>query len=634
MKIKGLLTKNKILKVLGVVIPVTLSFGLLIFLIFYPVKKGNIKISSFSFITSHESGIYEEGINFQIIPSNPFFEIRYTTDGSEPNRKSSIYAGGIKIDKSSVIKFGFFSNGVLEDKIYTKVFVFNKHTVPVVFLATDPINLWDPIQGIYVEGENEKSPNFTQKGSDWQKPAEFFYFDENGKLGLQMPVEIRISGGGTRYNSQKTLRICAKQEFGYKSINYDFFGEGASKQHKCILLRNSGNDWGKTLLRDVLGQSLVYDLGIDVQHHKTSVLYLNGEYWGIHNIREFYDDQYLKYKYGTKKESVVIIEPDRRRSGYPVVKNGNEGDEKYYLELLDNVNDYDYLKEHIDIDSYIDYFLIHLYTANDDWPDNNIRAWKLKTDEYPSMSLKPLDGKWRWLLYDLDSSLGKDKMNSNDINTLYFSTRKTIFSDNSKKEEKWPTQIIRTLLTNEDFVNSFINRYADLLNTNFRKETVLEKIETLKKTYEPEIPMHVSKWGGTPTKGEKPAFESLEKWQSNVQVIENFAQNRTKYERQHIVDYFNLSGTFKIIFNSDSIEGGTVKINTIDSNNKYFRRELEYFKDIPITIEAKPKFGWEFVSWGNDEMGKDSKQVVKFNKDIYLKPEFKLTWWGAILKKL
>lgn len=634
MKIKGLLIKNKILKVLGFIVPVTLSFSLLFFLIFFPIKKNNRKVSSFSYKTSHESGIYEESINFQINPSNQQFEIRYTLDGSDPNSLSALYENEITIDKNSVIKFGFFSNGVLEDKIHTNVFIFNKHTVPIVVLVTDPINLWDPVKGIYVEGESNKYPNFTQKGEDWQKPGELLYFDESGKLGLQMPVEIRISGGGTRYNSQKTLRVCAKKEFGYSSMDYDFFGEGASKQHKCILLRNSGNDWGKTMFRDVLGQSLVYDLNIDTQQHKTSVLYLNGEYWGIHNIREFYDDQYLKYKYGIKKESVVIIEPDRKRSGYPVVKNGNEGDEKYYLELLENVNDYDYLEKHIDIGDYIDYFLIHLYTANDDWPDNNIRAWKLKTDEYPGMSVKPLDGKWRWLVYDLDSSFGKDKMNSSNINTLYFATRERIYSDNSGKEEKWPTQIIRTLLTDEDFVNTFINRYADLLNTNFSKENVLKEIETLKNTYESEIPMHISKWGGTPTKGEKPAFESLEKWQSNVQVIKNFAQNRTKYERQHIVDYFKLPGTFKIIFDSDSIEGGTVKINTIDSNNKLFKRELEYFKGIPITIEAKPNFGWKFISWGTSDIGEEIKQTVKFNKNIYLKPEFKLTWWGAILKKL
>lgn len=504
----------------------------------------------------------------------------------------------------------------------------------MVAVVTDPVNLWDPVKGIYVEGKNAKYPNFTQKGDEWQKPAEFFYFNEDGNLDLQMPVEIRIFGGGTRYNSQKTLRVCAKKEFGYKSINYDFFGNGASKQHKCILLRNSGNDWGKTLFRDVLGQSLVYDLGIDVQHHKTSVLYLNGEYWGIHNIREFYDDQYLKYKYGTKSESVVIVEPDRKRSGYPIVKNGNEGDEKYYLELLENVDNYDYLEKHIDIDSYIDYFLIHLYTANDDWPDNNIRAWRLKTDEYPNMSIKPLDGKWRWLLYDLDSSMGEDKMNKHDVNSLILTTRKTIYSDNSKKNEKWPTQIIRTLLTNEGFVNSFVNRYADLLNTTFSEENVLEKLRALKDVYEPEIPMHVSRWGGTPTKGEKPAFESLEKWQSNVQVIENFVQNRTTYERQHVVDYFKLPGTFRIVFGSSNIEGGTVRINTIDSNNKLFKKELEYFKGIPITIEAKPKLGWKFVGWGTNDMGNERKQTIKFNKDVYLKPEFKLTWWGAILEKL
>jgi len=633
MKIKGLLIK-KILKIASISLSLLLSIGLFLFLAIYPSKRHSVNLASPSFTVSHESGVYKEPFELRISTINNNFYIRYTLDGSEPTSKSNLYTKPIKIDKSSVVRFAFFLNENIEGDSNTKVYVLNKHTVPTVFLVTDPANLWDPVNGIYVVGEDKKTPNYTRKGDAWQKLAELFYFDENGNLEIEMPVEIRISGGTTRNHPQKTLRVCAKESLGFRSINYDFFGDGASKQHKCILLRNSGNDWDRTMFRDILAQSLIYETDVDTQQHKTSVLYLNGDYWGIHNIREFYDDQYLKYKYGTKKESVVIIEPDRKNGGAPVVRDGSPGDGESYQVLLENIDDYNYLKSHIDLNNYLDYFLINIYSSNSDWPDNNIRTWRLKTDEFSSMSTQPLDGKWRWLLFDLDSSFSLFKSSNYESNTLEYATKKFLYVDKSKKNETWPNAIIRTLLSNEEFKISFINRYADLLNTNFSEENVLKSIENLKQIYEPEIPMHISKWGGKLDKGGKPAFENIEKWESNIQVLRDFALNRPKYARQHVVDKFELSGTYKITLKSLNIEGGRVKINSIDSENNLLKNELIYFNNIPITIEAKPSFGWKFISWGTEDIENKRKQVFTSDNDVYLDPIFELTWWGKLINKL
>jgi len=172
------------------------------------------------------------------------------------------------------------------------------------------------------------------------------------------------------------------------------------------------------------------------------------------------------------------------------------------------------------------------------------------------------------------------------------------------------------------------------LNTNFSEENVLKSIENLKQIYEPEIPMHISKWGGKLDKGGKPAFENIEKWESNIQVLRDFALNRPKYARQHVVDKFELSGTYKITLKSLNIEGGRVKINSIDSENNLLKNELIYFNNIPITIEAKPSFGWKFISWGTEDIENKRKQVFTSDNDVYLDPIFELTWWGKLINKL
>lgn len=630
MKIKGLSISRLILPVFGLLLLVAFLGYLLLNEL--QNKPENLKVPDFA--VSRESGIYTDPFDLEIKTEDKNVQIYYTTDSTKPTNQSNLYREPIKISGNTVIKFGFFDKNGLVGDIYTKVFIFDKHTVPVVALVTEPDNLWSPETGIYVVGNNPVTQNFNQKGADWQKPAEFFFFDETGKLEIEMPVEIRISGGQTRYHPQKSLRVCAKKEFGYSSINYDFFGEGASKQHKCILLRNSGNDWDRTMFRDILGQSLIFETDVDTQLYRPSVLYLNGDYWGIHNIREFYDDQYLKYKYGTKKESVSIIEPDRKNGGLPVVRDGSPGDEVSYLELMDHMNDYDYLKSNIDLDNYIDYFLINVYTANGDWPDNNIRVWKLKTDEFPMMSSQPLDGKWRWLLFDLDSSFGLFKSSNYQTNTLAYATRKSIYVDKSKKDETWPTAIINTLLDNNEFKNKFINRYADLLNTNFSEQNVLNRINSLEKEYEPEIPMHISKWGGKLDKGRKPAFETVEKWKENIQVLRDFALNRPTYARQNVLSKFNLSGTYKIRLETTDIKGGYIKINTIDTVNNITNNELIYFNDIPLKLTAVPDFGWKFVGWGTDTLPSEKNVTITTSNDIHLNPVFELTWWGKLLQKI
>lgn len=641
MKLKSHFLKIKIFLIKYKLIPGTflLLLGYFGFLFLFKIadqsKNTNADINNAVIHASKESGIYKVPftLKLNITETNHNQSIVYTKDGSEPTPEAEVYTSeGIEIDTSKVIKVRTIPLGknLSHGKTKSYSYIIGDHKFPIVSLITEPDNLWNKETGIYVSGSSSilnksATHNFNKKGEEWRRPAEFIYFNEMGEKDIEMHVEIRISGGATRFHPQKSMRVCAKRSFGNKNIRYDFFGEPNNIEHKCIILRNAGNDWDRALFRDILGQSLVTETKIETQRYKPAVVYLNGEYWGIHNIREYYDDNYLNYKYGTNSDSIVIIEPDKNNHGKPVLRDGEEGDEQLFLDVYNNSSNFEELSKLIDVDYYIDYFLINVFVANNDWPDNNIRVWKFKTDTIEHELFQPLDGKWRWLLFDLDTSFGLFKSSNYHANTLENATGEYI------KEDKWPNAIIRTLLSNEEFKNKFINRYADLLNSAFSTEIVLNKIEELEALYEPEIPMHTQKWGGQKDKGGKPAFENIEVWRNNLRVLKTFARFRPEFARYHVVEKFNLSGTSVVKLNTLNKNAGSIRINSINTDQHIKKNELVYFNDIPIELEAKPKLGWKFVGWGNDTIENKKRITITLKEDLSLTPTFERNIIGKIL---
>lgn len=606
----------------------TLITGLAVFLVISGISSIESKVSPTATF-SHQSGVYTAPFTLEVSYSTDTGEIRYTTDGSNPTAKSLKYTNGLNIDKDVVLKVALFQNEEIKSSVAKRTFVFSTHTVPIVSIITDPVNLWDPKTGIYVNGldTNPTSYNYMKHGEEWEKPAFMEFFDKDGGYKFGMDVEIRISGGRTRANAQKSLRVCASKEVGEKYIHYDFFSNGKDT-HKCIILRNSGNDWRRTMFRDLLAQTVINDMDLDIQNGTPSVIYLNGVYWGIHNIRDFYDDHYLQIKYGTKKESIAMLEPDRQKGGYPTIREGVQGDEIDYVKLTQNINDYNYVQKHMDLDNYIDYFLTNVYFANDDWLENNIRMWRFKTESYNAYDTPPLDGKWRWLVFDLDSTMGLFGSSDYDADTLSFAAAEQF------GKGTWATETIRSLLAHEDFRTRFINRYADLLNTTFESNRVLGIIERFENQYKPEIPMHALKWGGKLDKGGKPAFENIEVWEKNIETLETFAKNRSDYSRQHFIKKFNLTGTSKVFVTPNSQSMGFLRINTINTRDDIKIDTLVYFNGVPIEIEAVPDFGYTFEGWSDPTLVSSRKQTITLSKDIELKPLFKQTWWMKYLEKV
>lgn len=566
-------------------------------------------------IFSHEGGYYSDTINLELYTEDDSLDIYYTLDGSEPTLKSNLYKGSIKIEsregeknnlaqiktsetynrfswkigtnevfKGTVVRAKTYKDGIFSDETVTNTYFINpEYTLPIVSLVTDEDNLFGYENGIYVPGQiyniwksNNKEfaqngtvpTNYNQTGKEWEREAHIEVFETNGKRVVDQNVGVRISGGYSRMNNCKSLKIYAREEYDDKeNIEYNLFknlkkNENSNEyieQFKRIKLRNSGNDFNYTLFKDALVHSILEDTGIATQAYRPSVLFINGEYWGIHNIRESLDEYYVESHYNVDKNNVIIID-DNTSEKRMYVNVGQENDIESYDNIIKFVQEndmslqenYEYIKTKIDIENFIQYIVVQTYINNIDWPQNNIKVWRSRNNFLDINEGNYEDGKWRWMLFDTDHSFNDYKsirleyiLNPNI--SLEHIPESSMWA--YEKDIEWSTILIQNLFKNEEFKNEFLHTFNYYLDTIFSPENVVEKINEMALVLEPEIEEHFNRWGMNPTKiyqlvskfiGEENEEVTDWKayWKNEVDKLIEFAENRPKYIRQYLEENF------------------------------------------------------------------------------------------------
>ncbi len=529
-------------------------------------------------------------------------EIRYTLDGVEPTISSSLYNNPIKIDKNINVRARIFKVNYVPGKITTRTYLFDTPpTLPVISVTTNPDNLWDNKTGIYVLGDDykEEIPNYGANfWEDWEKAASIEMIETDGSRLFSLNCGIKIFGGWSRAHDNKSLAIFFRNEYGDPKLKgVQLFESKPITKFKSLVLRNSGNDYGNTKMRDGMLTSLVRNLDIDLQAYRPTILYLNGEYWGIINLREKINEDYLENNYDVKADKVDILQ-----SNVSVVEGSNE----HYLALLDFIenndlsddSNYEVVSQQMDISNFIDYQLSEIYFNNRDWPGNNIKYWRPQTDE----------GKWRWLMYDTDFGFGIWNAPDYKKNTLAFATA----TDGSGwPNPPWSTFLFRKLLENETFKNRFINRYADVLNSTFLPDNVISHIDSLYQTIEPEMQRNYEKW----------LSPNLNYWNQNIQNMIGFATNRPFYERLYIKQEFSIPEYHKVKISILPSVGGQVDLNTLAISKSGWQGE--YFEGVPITLTANSYAGYKFKSWMIDNVEITDKTIeVNVNKNTNIRVLF------------
>ncbi len=532
--------------------------------------------------SSDKAGFYDSALSVSLSSTSSTAQIRYTTDGSTPDKNSSIYVSSIDISGTTVLKARSYSGDTIKSEVMTATYlIHNQFSMPVVSISTDPKNLWSKETGIYVHGNypeyHERVANYWQ---DWERPVTIEFFEVNGNREFTINAGTKILGWGSRANARKSLSIFFRDKYGESRLTYPIFDHLPFNTYKSLVLRSAGGDWQGTLIRDVFASDLVADKNLDYQKFRPAIVYINGEYWGIHNIREKLNEDYLDSHYTLDKDNVDMISR-YWRSSKPIVI---EGTDAAYLEMENYLSEkdmntyeaYDYAKYVIDLDNLTDYLTTEIYYANYDWPGNNIKCWKPHT----------AGSKWRWLLYDVDYT-----MNSHQSQNDY--THNTLVHATTTDGAGWPntpitTLLIRKILESNEFRNTFVNRMADYMNTRFIADTAIARLQGFKDMYAPEIQEHIDKWGPYGS-----TLTSVNQWNNNISDIESFFENRSPYVKNHILEFFNLDSWSNFSMNASG--KGKIKINSIIPDS--YPWTGQYVNEIPVILTALPDSGYKFIGW-------------------------------------
>lgn len=549
---------------------------------------------------SYPGGFYQNSINVSIDSDSNNTIVHYTLDGSVPDIFSDIYTSPILITSTKVLRARAFYPGKIPSKIVTNTYFINFNSnLPVVSLSTDPENLFNEESGIYTLGDSAES-SFPYFGAnfwkDWEKPVHIDYFENDGSNSVfNVDAGAKIYGAWSRGYDQKSLAIYARGQYGYSSINYKLFKDLPYDEYQNFILRNSGNDWPATMFRDGLMTSLVTDIDLDKQAFKPAVLFINGVYWGIQNIREKVNEHFLAQHYNINADSVNILE-----------LRGNivQGDSIDYMNLvsfIENNNlsvesNFDYVKSKIDINNFIRYFVSEIYFANTDWPSNNIKYWRPDSK-----------GKWRWILYDTDFGFGL--VSNFTHNTLAFALEP---NGPDYPNPPWSTLLLRKFLENNTFKYDFINCFADYANTIFKASAVNKKINEISSLIEPEISRHAERWKQFNQDG----------WLNNVQTLRNFANQRIDYLRSFYEQQFNIANHYTVYLANQDTSMGSINLNTLKLTLPSWSGI--YFKGIPIKLIAQPKKGFKFKNWKGSITSEEDTLIVLLNSYLNLTAVFEV----------
>lgn len=537
---------------------------------------------------SQESGFYNLAIlPVSITTSDEDAAIYYTLDGSEPTINSILYTNNpILISENRVLRATSFKANWISSPIKTATFILESgdNNFPTIFLSTNPDNFFDFNTGIYEMGPNASQdyPHFGANfWEDWEKPIFLEVLETDGTY-FSAPAGVKIFGGWSRGQSQKSLSLFARSQYGASEFNYRFFPDLELEDFQSLVLRNSGNDWNFTMLRDGFMTSIFHDVDLDVQSYRPMLVYLNGEFWGLYNLREKVNEHFIAGHHPVDPDEIDLIE----------VQTANEGSIDDYDELLDYVTQsdmtdpivFDSLSKWIDIDNHIDYNIAQIFIDNRDWPGNNIKYWRPQQN----------DGLWRWILYDTDFGFGIPWNGQGyDYNTLLFALE--------ENGPGWPnppysTFLLRKLFENSDYRDRFVNIFCDRLNTVFKSAFLNGRINEMASYIQDIIPFHRGKWPN-----------SAQDWNYHIEILENFANNRSLYVRQHLSSFFNLSSPALVTFISSL--GGEIKINSIFPDS--YPWAGYYYPSVPIEIEAIPEDGYRFIGWAqySDSTAKMKVQI-------------------------
>jgi hypothetical protein len=567
----------------------------------YPYGSG---VTSYTQNTkTSQSYLYQSGISVSAAsPSLRYSDIPTDWSANPQYLYSGQYWDACKVVTAKRIKHGYISSKTVSKSYFNTLNKVNP-SFPIVSLRINPKDLFEKNGGIYIPGmvpvsykisNNQSEPIYKKFNSFNFKDKNLygtFTYIENGEHIIDNQVRVNIRG---KYSSQFPLKgfNLKMRDSNEDDFDLEKFGWSGTDKSNKIMLRNGGNDYLASHFKDALTHEVSKNMNLELMRYRPANQFLNGEYWGVINIRDRIKSDYLANKYGIEKNFIEINE-------FNVEGDDLSPDFESFLDFVKNNNmgvssNFEYFKKKVNVNSLIDHSISYAFFGNWDAFFNNNIFWRSVDSTSTSIDSSYL--KYNYVLYDMDLSL--DRTNTFDIlnstnNTDYF---------------------YGYLITNTAFKHMFINRFADLLNTNYKQSNLTNAIDSLKNNIDGQMASHWERW-------RKPWDYS--EWTSVVGDTKTKLLLRPNKVLQDILTEFSLGGTFNLNLNV-AITDGYVRVNTVDIKNgtkgvpaDYSTWTGKYFDNIPFQIKAIPHNGYKFSHWiKNGVTITDSVLTINSNVDL------------------
>ena len=500
-------------------------------------------------------GIFESGFTLEL--KNTFGgTIRYTLDGSEPISSSAQYTNPLNISATTIVRASIFKDNQIPGPVITHTYFINEitSTLPVFSIVTDPDNFWDPEIGIYVQ---DFKP-------EWEIPVNIELFENNGsdRAAFNSHAGVKVNGLYSWQLPQKMLGVYFRKRYGDGSLDYPVIFDSSRRKYGNFALRASGNDWSNTLFKDAMLQlSTRYNMNLEIQDYRPTIVYVDGQYMGIHNIREKVDNDYIEDIFGLDGGTYDLIENEVfNEAGTLDAYNSFRDLTKKDLTVQAN---FDAVASIMDIENFTDYIITELYSRNTSL-NHNIMAWKPKNS-----------GKWRWILMDLDRGM---ESASTDLISYFLNEQDVPFKE---------------LFANNDYRSYFCKRLADHLYTTFHPQQISHNIDKYRNGILNEISDHIDRWQGT-TSSYGNAIPSVGYWEKEICQRKEFAVERPHYLLEDLNKY-GFNGTTDLHIQVYPYDAGQIKLNGLKVPGSLWSGL--YLNNTDINLSIDKTAGYNFIGW-------------------------------------
>lgn len=491
-------------------------------------------------IFSVQGGFYEDVVQLEMFNYYTQNHIRYTVNGNCPDTSSPLYTGSLTLDSAlysksdiytivNTIPSVFYLADSVQHAIVIRAAAFDTngnrlcqpvtntyfirslgcdfHGLPVMSIVADSLSLFDYETGIFVPGINYvpadsiSTGNFKMRGKEWERVINMEFYETDNQ-GINQQCGLRTHGGASRWFQQKGMKLYAREEYGKKKFSFPFFPTTSANKFKHLCLHPFRcSNWFRTGGQEYLSHTIAHNLDFESLPVREIVVFINGEYWGIYTLEEAPDERLIENHFDVDLEELCMI----KYWGVPYYGDPADWHQMYsWINTADlsQPEDSAYAYEHIDVSSFTDYMLFETFSANLDWPQNNVKLWQ------------PREGEpFRWLFYDGDGCF----------------TRPAYDATDHALNQGGNSRVFIHFRENKSFLKAFRDRYYELRETFFSYDYMKSVLDEYGQIVEGEIEAQSRRFHFP---------ENVSRWYRDMERADEFLSQRDFYFRLELDEYY------------------------------------------------------------------------------------------------